>query len=92
MTRTILVYCELQDAIEGDDTLAFSVDHAFDRADAVNAACDHFWSNNDGWEWMRDGCTLYSVSDGGVIFKHEVGSPDFTPNFYAPDGEEETRP
>ena len=82
----VWVFSELHDAQAMEHSEGHEIE-AFDVQDAVTEACDKLWSDNDGWEWMRDGCTLYSVDPTGTILKHEIGPPDFTPEFYVPDGE-----
>ena len=85
MMQKFEVFTELHDAVAREH--GFVVERAFDAGDAATDACSEFWNNNDGWEWMRNGCTIYSVDSDGTIRRHVVGPPDFTPEFYADDGE-----
>jgi hypothetical protein len=78
------VFFDLTDAKNRDGGVV--VKRALDAGDAVTDACSEFWNECDGQEWMRNGCTLYSVDSEGTMRKHEVGPPDFTPEFYADDG------
>lgn len=82
----INVYAELCDAQENDPINGYTVEVDWAGFDAaITDAAEKFYDNNDGNEWMHDGCTLYSVDPKGVIRSHEV-SMDWSPNFYADDG------
>ena len=80
------IYMDRDEAFAGDKSNGHVIKGAFDAKDATLSACQTFWDMNDGWEWMRDGCTLYSVDDHGNVLRHEIGAPDFDPVFYVPYG------
>lgn len=80
------VWCDLDDARDMLTGISFRQTDYF-REDAVQSAASHFYDNCDGWEWMKNGCTLYSVMEGDTcVFAHEV-SVEFQPVFYASLGE-----
>lgn len=88
MLKTYHVFSEIAELEAMDLDSTHTIEKALDAQDAVNLACNKFWSENDGWEWMMKGCTFYSLCvESGEKRKHEVGTPDFEPFFYASNGE-----
>ena len=84
--ETYYVWYDLDDAKSGFKGLAFRQSE-YSRCNAVDDAAQHFWSECDGWGWMKGGCTLYSASESDpTIYAHEV-NVDFDPSFYSCEGE-----
>jgi hypothetical protein len=82
----INVYAELVEAKENDPIHGYTMEvDAFGFDAAIRDAAEKFYDNNDGNEWMHDGCTLYSVDPDGVIRSHNV-TMDWSPNFLTDDG------
>lgn len=64
-----------------DESDAIQVE-AFDPSRAVEEACVWFWTENDGWEWMKDGCDFVCRHPDGVIETFIVFI-ELEPQFYA---------
>jgi hypothetical protein len=74
---------------EGDTDCVVDVDNPWgDPSDAAQAACEVFWSEHDGWEWLKTEAVLF-VEQDGTITRHSI-SVDFSPSFYASIGDEVT--
>ena len=67
---------------ESPDQDAYEVD-AFCPEDAAQEACEHYWSDNDGWEWLARGDAVLAVIDPeGTETQHRI-HVDYEPMFYA---------
>ena len=90
MLKTFNVYYELENARKNDPDFGIVCINSYDRQDAVDHATKKFWDENDGQDWMVNGCTLYSVTEDGVIHVHTIPTPDWEPQFFITNGEELT--
>ena len=63
------------DELDKEDLLA-------DAHNLIEEACEYAWSENDGWEWLKDGHVLTLIIDDKEYGDYEI-SIDFEPVFCA---------
>lgn len=64
-----------------------------DAEDAAAEWAEWAWYNQDGWEWMRDGCEVNVRDEAGKVTRLKI-TVDYSPSFsarqvMAPKSEEE---
>lgn len=65
---------------EDDEPLVIDFDQYDDVRGVARTACDKFWSDHDGYEWMSGGCKLTIDMRG---HRHVVDvSVDFEPSWW----------